>query len=119
LAWIPLTSTNWVEVSENPPDGDTSYNSSGNIGDVDQYLYPMAGVPANSQIFFITHELDMKVDSGARSVTSDVAGVPNATSYALTSNYHIYCTPYDVNPATTKAFVAADFPLKAGPKVTA
>jgi hypothetical protein len=119
VAWTPLAGANWSEVNEVPPDGDTSYNSSGNVGDIDQYLYPLTGPPANSSIKFVQHELDMEVDSGSRSVASDVAGVVNAAATALTNGYHIYPTPYDTNPATGVAWVAGDFPLNAGPKVTA
>jgi hypothetical protein len=118
VTWTPLAGTNFSEVNEVPPDGDTSYNSSPNIGDVDQYVYPLTGVPANSTLFFVQHELDMKVDSGSRSVASDVNGVVAAAT-ALTSGYHIYPTPYDVNPSTGVQFVPGDFPVQAGPKVTA
>jgi hypothetical protein len=119
VAWTPLAGTNWSEVNEIPPDGDTSYNSSPNIGDVDQYVYPLTGVPANSAILCTQHDLDMEVDSGSRSVASDFNGVVNAAATALSSGYHIYPTPYDVNPSTGVAFVPADFPIQAGPKVTA
>lgn len=119
VAWTPLAGTNWSEVNEVPPDGDTSYNSSPNIGDVDQYVYPLTGVPANSSILMVQHDLDMGVDSGARSVASDLNGVVNAVATALPNGYHIYPTPYDVNPSTGVAFVTGDFPIQAGPKVTA
>jgi hypothetical protein len=119
IAWTPLAGANWSEVNEVPPDGNTSYNSSGNVGDVDQYVYPLTGPPANSSIKFVQHELDMLVDSGARSVASDLNGTVAAAATALTNGYHIYPTPYDVNPATGLAFVAGDFPIQAGPKVTA
>ncbi len=113
VLWTPLAGTNWSEVNEVPPDGDTSYNFSPNIGDLDQYLYPLTGVPANSSILFVEHELDMKVDSGSRSVASVVAGQGQGAPVALTAGYHIYPTPYD-GPWTP-----ASFPVSAGPKVTA
>jgi hypothetical protein len=119
VAWTPLAGANWSEVSEIPPDGDTSYNSSANIGDVDQYIYPLTGVPANSAILLAQHDLDMEVDSGSRSVASDLNGIVNAAATALPNGYHIYPTPYDVNPSTGVAFVTGDFPIQAGPKVTA
>jgi hypothetical protein len=119
VAWVPLANTNWQEVAEAPPDGDTSYVSSGNIGDIDQYQYPIGAVPSNSTIFFVQAELDMRVDSGSRSVTCDLSAVPNINAIALNSSYHIYCFPYDTNPGTTVAFKQADFPLQMGPKVTA
>ncbi len=118
VAWTPLAATNFTEVSEIPPDGDTSYNFDGNIGDVDQYQYNLTGVPAGSQIQFVQHTMDMKVDSGARTVASDVGGVV-ATGNPLTSGYVMYKTPYLVNPLTTLPWVGADFPASFGPKVTA
>lgn len=118
LQWTPLAGTNWSEVSEVPPDGDTSYVSSSTVGQIDQYTYPLTGVPVGASLIFLQHDLDMEVDSGSRSVASDVAGIPAPTSTALSSNYHIYPTPYDTNPSTGVQFVTADFPLNAGPKVT-
>jgi hypothetical protein len=119
VAWTPLGGgTNFSEVDEIPPDGDTSYVSSAAPGAVDQYGYPLTGPPVGSSLVFLQHELDMKVDSGSRSVGSDVEGIA-AAGEPLTNGYKIYVTPYDVNPATGVAFVAADFPLAAGPIVTA
>lgn len=119
VTWTPNAGTNWSNVSEVPPDGDTSYNSSGNVGDQDQYVYPIGGVPANCSIPFVQHELDLKVDSGSRSVGSVINGTAVQGAIGLSSGYHIYPTPYDVNPSTGVAFVPADFPVNAGPKVTA
>lgn len=110
---------NWSNVSEVPPDGDTTYNSSSTVGQTDQYVYPLTGVPANSTIFFVQHELDMEVDSGSRSVGSVIGNTAAQGAVALTNGYHIYPTPYDTNPVTGVQFVPADFPINAGPKVTA
>lgn len=119
VQWTPLAGTNWSEVSEVPPDGDTSYNSSNTVSQVDQYVYPLAGVPANSSILFLNHLLDMKVDSGSRTVNSDIDGSVAPTGTGLSNGYHIYATNYDTNPVTGVQFVAGDFPLNAGPAVTA
>ena len=119
VQWTPLSGTNWSEVSEVPPDGDTSYNSSGTVGQIDQYVYPLAGVPAGASIKFVQHELDMRVDSGSRSVASVAGGVIAATSQALGNGYHIYPTAYDLNPVTGLPWAAGDFPFNFGPGVTA
>lgn len=119
VAWTPLAGTNWSEVNEVPPDGDTSYNSSSNVGDLDQYVYPLTGPPANSSILFVQHELDMEVDSGSRSVGSVANGTAVQGVIALPNGYHIYPTPYDINPATGLPWKAADFPSNFGPQVTA
>lgn len=119
VTWTPNAGTNWSNVNEVPPDGDTSYNSSATVGQLDQYVYPLTGVPANSSILFCQHELDLEVDSGSRSVGSVVGGTSPQGVVGLTNGYHIYPTPYDTNPSTGVAFVVADFPVNAGPKVTA
>jgi hypothetical protein len=119
VAWTPLAGTNWSEVNEVPPDGDTSYVSSGNPGDTDQYVYPLTGPPAASSIFFVEHDLDMEVDSGSRSVGSVANGAAAAGVVALGNGYHIFPTPYDINPGTGFAWTLADWPSNFGPQVTA
>lgn len=119
VAWTPLAGTNWSEVNEVPPDGDASYNSSATVGQIDQYVYPLVGPPPGSSFAFLQHELDMEVDSGSRSVASVVNGTAPGPATALPNGYHIYPTAYDLNPSTGLPWVAGDFPLNAGPKVTA
>lgn len=118
VQWTPLASTNWFEVSEVPPDGDTSYNSSGTVGQQDQYVYPLTGVPLGSAIKFVQHELDMRVDSGSRSVASVAGGIVSASAAPLSTGYHIYPFPYDTNPVTGVAWAMSDFPFNFGPGVT-
>jgi hypothetical protein len=117
VSWIPNANTNWQQVSEVPPDGDTSFVSSGSVGDQDQYIYPIGGVPSNSSMAFVQHELDMEVDVGSRSVGSVVNGAPAINPQALTTGYHIYATPYDVQPGGA-IWTPSAFPIQAGPKVT-
>ena len=117
VQWTPLAGQNFAQVNEIPPDGDISYVSSATVGQVDQYLYAN-GAPANATVVGIQHCLDMEIDSGGRSVGSDVAGVAGA-GLALSNGYNIYTFPYDSNPATAAPFAPGDFPLSAGPVVTA
>lgn len=119
VSWTPLTGQNWSEVNEVPPDGDTSYNSSGTPGQQDQYLYPNNVIPPNSFIPFLYHSLDLKTDGEARSVASVVEGSVNAASIGLTADYFIYPAFYDLNPSTGNPFDLTEFPLTAGPKLTA
>ena len=111
VQWTPLANTNWQEVSEIPPDGDTSYNSSSTVGQLDQYVYPSASIPVGSSVRFVQHEQDMRIDTGSRSVASVINGGAPVNAQALTSNYHIYASEYD-------NLTLADFPLNAGPEVT-
>ena len=119
VAFTPLVAPNWSEVNEIPPDGDTSYVSSPTPGDTDQYVYPLAGPPPASSLLFVEHDLDMGVDSGTRAAGSVLNGTAVEGVHFLANGYHIFGTPYDVNPSTGLAFAAADFPLLAGPQVTA
>jgi hypothetical protein len=119
IQWTPLGGgTHFSEVDEIPPDGDTSYVSSATVGQRDQYQYNATGVPASAQILAVQHNLDMKVDSGARTVASAANGIA-ATGDAITANYHDYTTPWDTNPATGLQWQGADFPAQFGPEVTA
>jgi hypothetical protein len=120
VQWAPSVGAENFPNVDSIPANTAVYNSSATVGQVDQYSHPLpGGVPSNSQLFALQHSQDMEVDLGSRSVTSDVAGVPNAGSLALPTNWQIFAWPYDVDPATGLSWVAADFPLLAGPKVTA
>jgi hypothetical protein len=111
---------NYLNVAEIPPDGDTSYNSDDTIGQSDQYVHPLpAGVPANARIFAVQHCMDAEVITGARSITSDVGGVLSPNAVALAAGYFIQTWPYDANPVTAAPWLAASFPVLAGPSVTA
>lgn len=121
VQWTPsVGATNFSNVNQIPPDQNTIYNSSSTIGQIDQYRHPLnPQVPANARIFAVQHRMDLEVDSGARSVTDDVGGVQSPNAVALASGYVIDPWPYDDNPITTAPWQQADFPLLAGPAVTA
>jgi hypothetical protein len=122
VQWTPSPGGggNFVNVNEIPPDANTTYNSSGTIGQSDQYVHPLNGaVPANSQLFAVQHCMDVEVDTGSRAVTSDVGGVLNPNDVMLPSGYVIETWPYDENPITAAPWLASAFPLLAGPSVTA
>jgi hypothetical protein len=121
VQWAPsIGGSNFANVDSIPPNENTEYNSSATVGQADQYSHPLpGGVPSNSQLFGLQHSQDLEVDTGARSVTSDIAGALNGSAVALPSGYQIFSWPYDVDPVTGLSWVAADFPLLAGPAVTA
>ncbi len=109
VQWTPLAGSNFSEVNEIPPDGDTSYNSSSTVGQVDQYSISNSAVPGAASIAALQHCMDMRIDSGARTVASVVGGSVGS-AVALTTSYLIYPFPYDTVPS---------FPVGVGPKVTA
>jgi hypothetical protein len=118
VSWTPSAGSNFQNVDEIPPNGDTDYNSSSTIGQSDLYRHPLTAVPANSTVFALVHRLDLKVDSGARTVNSDVFGSTGGAA-VLTSGYKIYTFPLDINPNTGLTWAVSDFPVSAGPIVTA
>jgi hypothetical protein len=121
VSWTPSTGMppNYQQVNEIPPDQNTIFNSSSTVGQSDQYVYPLPGIPPNSTIFCVQHCQDFQVSNGSRVVTSDIGGFENAAGIALASSYAIYAWQYDVNPVTGLAWTAADFPVLAGPAVIA
>lgn len=121
LQWTPLTGpTHYTEVDEIPPDDDTSYVFSSNVGDVDQYVYGTTGIAPPVQVFGVQVCLDARIDiAGARSIAPDVGGV-QGNSVALSTSYDIVRQAYDGNPVSGVAWQLTDFAtVQFGPKVTA
>jgi len=112
-SWIPFTGTNFSEVNTIPPPGDTSYCSSSNVGDIDQYLHPSTGIPVDSAVAALQHCLALRSVAGAVTVNSDLAGTVATPGFALTTSYLIYHNPSD------GPWSLGSFPVAAGPKLTA
>jgi len=121
LQWLPTPGPGHFNmVNEVPPDGDTSYVASGTVGNIDQYQYTSATLPAGAQIQFVQHSLDSKLDAaGSGSIESVAGGNPSTILIPLTTNYHIYTTPWNNNPVTTNPWLLSDFPFNFGPEVGA
>ncbi len=119
VQWTPLAGANWQEVSEVPPDDDSSYNVASTVGLLDAYQHNTTGLPANSTIMAVQHIMDVRTDAGSRAIRSVVNGVPHANSVYIGGNYAMFTYQYDLNPATAAAWKGADFPSTFGPEVTA
>ena len=119
VQWTPLAGSNFSEVNQIPPPGDSSYVSSSTVGQVDQYNVNDSGVPPGSQINAVQVVLDARLDTGSRSIAADVNGNVSSTSNAITGGYIMYTTPYDTSPTTGLPWSGADFPVQIGPAVTA
>lgn len=118
LQWTPLAGTNFSQVNEVPPDGDTSYVTSGTLNDTDQYVYNVGVIPPGSIVFGLQHTLDAEVTAGSVVLSSCVNGIA-APGIALGGNYAYAITPYDTNPATGLPWSLTDFPgTVLGPKIT-
>jgi alpha-glucuronidase len=108
-------------VDDHPPNGDTDYVSSSNVGDIDTYAFTqMSHNP--SAIYGVQLLIDAKKDDAG---TRGVAGVVNVgssgnvagASNALSTDYAIYTDIRELNPDTSaawtkSAFNAANFGLE-------
>jgi hypothetical protein len=121
LQWTPsIAGPHFSLVDANPENGGTTYVSSATVGQVDQYSFPLpAGVTPPVTILGAQVSLLAEIDSaGARSIAPQVNGnVAGGT--ALSTSYHMVLQPYDTNPGTGLQWQSADFPVTAGPVVTA
>jgi len=112
LQWTPLAGTNFSEVNQVPPPGDTAYVADGTVGDIDQYR--MAAISGQGPTGSFTIPcgqtvLCAKLDAaGSRIIAPDIGGhVGN--DHALGSDYLMYTDPYLINPVTGVPFVQGDF----------
>lgn len=121
LQWTPNSGlTHYTQVREIPPDDGTTYVASGNVGDIDQYVYGTTGITPPVQVFGVQVCLDAALDiAGSRSIAPDVGGVVG-TPAALSTSYDLVRETYDGNPVSGAAWDLTDFAtVRFGPKVTA
>jgi hypothetical protein len=110
-AWTPLSGTNWSEVDDVPPDGDTSYNSANTTGLEDCYVLGAIPNTVNQVVAVQVSAYARRDASGSRSVA---LGVGNGTSesfgsnVALGSSYSYAVQNFDTNPLTGEPWVATD-----------
>jgi len=109
--WTPSAGTNhYANVSDNPPDDDTSYNSSGTVGQIDLFTYPSispAGVIAGVQTV-----LTAKIDAaGTRTACEECrssgTNYDGSNSFTLTTSYQMYRQIRETNPATSAAWTSS------------
>ena len=122
-AFTPSTGTaHFSCVSQSDPTTDVPSVSANAVGAIDTYTFPVPGI--NGTVAGVKVSLcARKDDTGARSIASEFrtnAGVEHSgTEQSLYSNYKFFGTNWDLNPATSAAWVAADFAgAEFGMKVT-
>lgn len=109
--WTPNASTNLSRVQEAQEDGDTSYISSGNSGDIDYYSF--AALPAGTQGIFavrtsIWHKNDAAGTSQVRTKIKQGSTVVNGTTINPALSYAEQIDMAYVDPVSTVAFVKSD-----------
>jgi hypothetical protein len=91
VQFTPLANQNWQEVSETAMDGDTSYNSSSTVGNVDLFNFTPLSIPAGSTILgCFLRAAASKTDAGTRSFQTKMTSGSNSAlgaSTALSTSY--------------------------------
>jgi hypothetical protein len=121
IAWAPLVAGAHFPMVDSVPVNLADYVFSNTVGQVDEYLYPIAPIPASSTVLAAQHVLMAGLDvAGSRSIGSSVNEITGPVSTALSTTAHMATQPYDVDPATGLAWVLASIPTRRiGPVVTA
>ena len=110
--FTPDSGANYARVNEATPDGDTSYVSDANVGDIDTYA--MADLPANIvavKSVAVCH-FARKTDTASRSIVAEIR--TNATNYShitpasLSNGYFYDFSNWGLNPNTGAAWTVAD-----------
>lgn len=122
VTWTPLSGgTNALMVDETTVDGDTTYNSSGVIGDGD--LYDFGNLSSTPALIHSVNVVNFgrKTDAAVRTLYNAVlsgATASNGAVQTLSSTYSRYDRLLDTDPDTGVAWTPAGVnALQAGPKV--
>lgn len=109
--WTPSAGSNWEDVDEIPADGDTSYVSSNNVGDVDTYETEDLG-SSPPTVYAIQANLYAKKDSAG---TREIAAVvrDGGTDYVgatktLSTSYIYYSEIMEENPGTSSPWSVSE-----------
>jgi hypothetical protein len=121
VQWAPLVAGAHFPMVDSVPVNLLDYVFSNTVGQVDEYLYPVAPIPASSTVLGAQHVMMAGLDvAGSRSIGSSVNEITGPVSTALSTTAHMSTQPYDVDPATGLAWVLASIPTRRmGPVVTA
>lgn len=110
--WTPSAGSNYQCVDDVPADGDTSYVSSDQLGDVDLYTFTALGHSRPIKAAQLV-SVARKEDSGVAAITNKtkVGGVVRSATTVgdLTTSYGSIRSVMEKNPDTSAAWAAADF----------
>ena len=130
-AWTPLVAgPHFSQVNEIPPDGDVSYVSSSNIGDIDTYKIPNTGYTPPIQVLGVQSVIYCRKDLAGTRIIAPVirqGGVDAVmadfslplTTYTYAKQVYDLGGDTSLNPATGLAWTQADLTAaEFGQKVT-
>lgn len=120
--FTPSTGSNWQNVDDSNPDGDSTYNASSTLNHIDSFV--ISDLPANTtNIFGAMLWLNAKRDDATTRGVTPVLRI-GSTDYLgsekiLSSGYQYYSQGYGVSPATSTAFTVSEVNnMEIGYKVT-
>lgn len=109
--WTPSAGSNFQNVDDATPDGDTTYNSSSTLNQVDTYAYsnltPTAGTVFAVQVLTYAR----KDDAGTRSIAPVIrhSGTDHVgTTQSLSTSYQYHAEIHEENPGTAAAWTIAE-----------
>ena len=112
-AWTPDSGTaHYPRVSDNPPDGDTSYVSSSTVGAKDTYAF--ADLPAASgPVYGVQVNLWARKDDAAVRQLRPVVRIAGTdylgpTAFVMASSFADYAQLYDKSPASSAAWTPSE-----------
>ena len=120
--WAPLSGANYTNVNDNPPNGDTSYNKSNTVGQVDTYA--MADLAsATGVIYGAQYRHYVRKDNAGTRLVAPVARIGGAdyagSDTSLGSAYAYTREIKEKSPATSAAWTISEVnAMEYGIKVT-
>jgi len=105
--WTPSAGANWQNVDEIPPDGDTTFNDTTVVGNIDSFTHPALSASPASILAVIVNVRARNTTTGVgsvapfvRSSTTELAG----TAVTLNTSYQNFQSVYATDPATSAAW---------------
>jgi hypothetical protein len=110
--FTPSAGSNYQNVDDAAANGDTDYNSTDVVGEIDTFTAEDAPVVGGGilavQVVLQAKKEDAGVCTVAPVIRHSGVNYPAAAQFPSTS-YTFLCTPYEQNPGTSAAWVEADF----------
>ncbi len=109
--WTPSAGSNFQNVDDATPNGDTDYNESSTTGQKDSFAFSDLASSNGSIAGVTVHCYAEKTDAGPRSIRFFIrsGGVDYfSPNFALTTAYLYYSYTWETNPATSSAWLISE-----------
>jgi hypothetical protein len=111
ITWTPLANTNWQEISETAFDGDSSYNDTSTVGNIDLFHFAQLRNTVNNVIAVQLTGAYRKDDANNHTIAHQIkiSGTVYAGSNMLMSNTYTYLSDvWPINPNTGGVWATTD-----------